>query len=759
MRNTLWKALTLPIALPALTLGYSSVSAQSNQNQVLEEVVVTSRRRVETLQDVPVSVTAFTADDIDSAGIETPADFIALTPNVTVVQVQNAGNSFVTIRGITQNRNTEPSVATLVDGVLMSNPAQFNQELFDIEQIEVLRGPHGAVYGRNAIGGAILINTRQPSDELEGRIRIGADSGPGYKLQGAASGPLGDSDAWKWRGAFSVKDTDGYIDNVFLGEEADPYQDVSGRVKFLYQPSDTFSADLRVSFSQLETQALYYQIRSPLPEPFPGAPLSLGHGTGDPNSVNDTSLPVRVNNPGVNERDLTNVSLKLDWELQGGTLTSITSFDTLEELLTGDAFDFLPIPESIGVAFGFTDQNQSQFLDLETASQEIRFTSSADNRLRWIAGAYMITTDRFISTGNMVDTGGGVFPVYRAPRGNFPFDFGTDPVNPQVTYLADSQDNFAWAVFGELAYDFTDSLEGSFSLRYDEDERENTTETPTAFLPNVPGFPQGMTGEVRKNTWDDLQPKLSLRYTHSDTTTFYGSLSRGFRSGGFNQTGVGAVAAANAILGVGDLFDQEVTETFEVGYKGRRMNGRLTTNLSLFHTQAEGSYFFVFLAANSTQNLGNLLDVDYTGLEFELAANLGEGLDVNLGIGITDSEIKDSLTPSDIGDKASNVSDYTFNLGLQYRRPMSGGGNFFIRGDFQVLGDTAFYDGQQLDTNDRDPVNLLDLRVGYEVLDNWTVTLWGKNLLDEEYHTEYSTGGFVFKATPERWGVDFTKEF
>jgi iron complex outermembrane receptor protein len=759
MTKTLCSAIALSTTLPALFLSCSTVSAQTSNGQVLEEVVVIARRRAETLQDVPVSVKAFTREDIDSAGIETPADFIALTPNVTVVQVQNAGNSFVTIRGITQNRNTEPSVATLIDGVLVSNPAQFNQELFDIEQIEVLRGPQGAVYGRNAIGGAILINTRQPSDEFEGRVRVGADSGPGFKLQGAASGPLGDSDAWKWRGAISVKDTDGYIDNAFLGDEADPYKDVSGRLKFLYQPSDTFSADLRLSFSKLETQALYYQIRSPLPEPFPGAPLSLGHGSGDPHSVNDTSLPVRVNNPGVNDRDMGNMSLKLDWELEGGTLTSITSFDTLEELLTGDAFDFLPIPESIGVAFGFPDQNQSQFLDMDTVSQEIRFTSSAENRLRWIAGAFMITTDRFISTGNMVDTGGGVFPVFRAPRGNFPFDFATDPVNPQATYLADSQDNLAWAVFGELAYDFSDTLEGSFSLRYDEDERENTTETPTAFLPNVPGFPQGATGEVRKHTWDDLQPKLSLRYAHSDSATFYGSLSRGFRSGGFNQTGVGAIASANSILGVGDLFDQEVTETFEVGYKGQYMNNRLRTNLSVFKAEAEGSYFFVFLAANSTQNLGNFLGVDYTGLEFELAANLGEGLDLDLGLGITDSEITDSLTPSDIGDKASNVSDYTFNLGLQYRRPMSGGGNFFIRGDYQILGDTAFYDGQQPDTNDREPVNLLDLRVGYEVDDNWDVTVWGKNLLDEEYHTEYSTGGFVFKATPARWGVDFTKDF
>jgi len=763
MRKAISGAVSLPFVVPALVLSYSTAGAQSSAGQLLEEIVVTARRRNEALQDVPISLTAFTADDIDSAGIETPHDFIALTPNVTIVQVQNAGNSFVTIRGITQNRNTEPSVATLVDGVLMSNPAQFNQELFDIEQIEVLRGPQGAVYGRNAIGGAILINTRQPTDEFEGRVRIGADSGTGYKLQGAASGPLGSSDDWKWRGAFSYKDTDGYLDNVYLGEKADPYKDVSGRLKFLYAPSDSFTADIRVSFSQLDSQALYYNIRSPLPDPNLGFPVppSIGHDDGDPNSVNDTSLPIRVNNPGVNERDLTNLSLKLDWQVGGGTLTSITSVDTLEELLTGDNFDFVPIDESIGVAFGFFDTNQSQYLDMDTVSQEIRFTSSADERLRWIAGAYMITTDRFISTGSMLDFGQGVFPVFRSPAGNFPTDDSIRPENPQLTYLADSQDNFAWAVFAELAYDFSDRLEGTFSLRYDEDTRENTTETPTAFLPNssLPGVPQGAFGEVREHTWDDWQPRVSLRYAASDTATFYGSLAHGFRSGGFNQTGVGTVALDSGFVGVGDLFDQETTDTLEVGYKGVFNNGRLTTNVSVYTTEAEGSYFFIFLQQNSTQNLGNFLGVDYTGLELELSARLTDNLDLDFGLGITDSEITDSLNPQDIGDKASNVSENTVNLGLQYRFPLRNGANLAFRGDFQRLGKTAFFDNEQPDTNDRDPVNLLDLRFGYESGDDWSVMLWGKNVTDEEYNTEYSTFGFVFKALPARWGIDFTKNF
>ena len=163
---------TSKILLPFLVLAIGMPIAYA-QDSVLEEVVVTARKRDEALTDIPVSLTAFTAEDIRSAGIETPQDFINLTPNVTLVQTQNAGNSFLNIRGISQARNSEMSAAVLIDGVLMPNPAQFNQLLFDVEQIEVLRGPQGALYGRNAIGGAIVITTKQPTEEFEAKVRLG----------------------------------------------------------------------------------------------------------------------------------------------------------------------------------------------------------------------------------------------------------------------------------------------------------------------------------------------------------------------------------------------------------------------------------------------------------------------------------------------------------------------------------------------------------------------------------------------------------
>jgi iron complex outermembrane receptor protein len=725
-----------PAIAAAVTASLIPPAFSQSQDGGLEEIVVTARKRDESLFDVPVAVNAFSRDEIESAGIVRPQDFIALTPNMTMIQTQNQGTSFITVRGISQARNSEPSVAVLIDGVLLANPSQFNQELFDIESIEVLKGPQGALYGRNAIGGAIIIRTRQPTDQFEGQVLAGYDSGPGFKVRGGISGPFGSSQTLKYAASVSYFDTDGYINNAFLGEEADPFKDVSGRVKFLWQPRENFSADLRYSFSQVDTQALYFNITE---------------------DVNDTSLDVRVNNPGVNERDMSSVSLKLDFTLAGGvTLTSISAYDELEELLTGDQFNFLPPDESVLKLFFGADQAQHQFLDVQAFSQELRLTSPADNRLRWIAGAYFIQTDRFISTGNVIDIEDGIVPeVKREPLAHF-LQGGR-----QFTYLADTQDNFAWAVFGQIDYDFTDRLEGSFALRYDNDERENTTNTPQEFLPT----PTAFTGQVRKESWSELQPKVTLRFKPNDNVTTYVGWSRGFRSGGFNQTGVGA---AN-IPGINDLFDKETADTIEAGLKGRFLDNRLSASFSVYQTDAEGSYYFVFDPNTSTQNLGNLDEVEYRGVELELQALLADGLDVYFRGGYTDSEIKASRrSPDDVGNQAPLVSKYTINIGAQYRRPLSAGSavNLFIRPDLQIIGDTWFYPDN---FTVRDPVNLLNLRVGIEG-DSWSLIAWSRNLTDEEYNTEWSPGpmffpnpgytnNFVFKGQPRHWGVDFTYRF
>jgi iron complex outermembrane receptor protein len=737
MRLGVAGALVTVMALPSVAPAQTAEPAQ------LEEVTVTARKREESFRDVPITVNVFTAQQIESAGIERPAEFIKLVPNMTLVETQNAGNAFVVVRGVSQARNSEPSVAVLVDGVLETNPAEFNQQLFDIDQIEVLKGPQGALYGRNAIGGAIIIRTKPPTEEFRGQVKLAYDNGPGERVQGAVSGPLGSS-GLKFSASGSYYNTEGYIPSTFLGGDADPVNDRSARLRLLYNPTDVFSADFRVAGSKLRTQALYFVIpRSDEANPFSSFTT--------PPDANDVTTPIRVNNRGENKRDLYTASAKLDFQIGGGTLTSVSAYNNTREILTGDAFDFRPRDTAV---FAFLpnigiDLNQSQFLSVESYSQELRFSSPSEGRIRWIGGAYFVHTDRFISTGNMVDFGAGVYPVYRTPS--------TNPLNPQATFLSDSQDQDAWALFGDVTFELTDRLELDTALRYDEDKRENTTETPQVFL-NQTLDPNAVSGQKRKHTWSEAQPKATLRFKPTPDTTVYGGWSRGFRSGGFNQTGVGVVALNSdpPIFGVQDLFEAEVADTWEVGAKGQFLDRRLNAGLSLYRTESENSYFFVFLAANSTQNLGNIPKVIYKGAELELNARFTDQWTGYVSYGYTDSEITEAPAGTNFrGNQAPLVSRSTLNIGTEFRQPLGGGLNGLLRIDFQEIGRT-WWDPQN--STSRDPVDLLDLRLGVEG-ESWSVTAWSKNLTDEKYNAEFSPGGFLFRALPRRYGVDFIKRF
>ena len=771
----------VPVAAPVLLVLSPLAASIALAQEQLEEIIVTARLRSESYTEAPAAIKAFTAAEIDSAGIQTPHDFIALTPNMTVVQTQNPGNSFITIRGVSQARNSDMPVAVVVDGVLMTNPAQFNQELFDIEQIEVLKGPQGALYGRNAIGGAVSIVTKEPTDDFEARLRLGADSGPGVMAQGTVAGPLGDGGAWKYRASLSVQDTDGFRENEFLGDNADPYKDISGRVRFTWEPNDNLTGDFRYARSDIETTALHFVINDDwrglggfVGVPNPGQYHGLTVAPADVNNVNYTGVPIRVNNPGEGLKDMDEVSMKWDVATDAGTFTSITAYDDLHELLTGDAFDFRPLGQSFNEIFFpvfngqppltanpfFGDWNQAQYLEVSTYSQEFRFTSPEDQAVRWIAGAYFLDTERFIGTGNLLDTNSGVARVYKVPRTTTGFPFDLSIPNPQVTYLSDSQDNFAWAVFGQIGFDMGEEWDATLSLRYDEDEREQTTETPPGFIPPVLAGDL-VTGQKRTETWDATQPKITLRWQPNDNSTLYGDLSRGFRSGGFNQSGV----ALAGVAGVFNTFDEQVADTLEVGWKGQFADGRLNTSLAYYTTELSGAYYFIFLVASSTQNLGSLDEVEYDGFEFTLDSRVTDSLSLNLGIALMDSEITaDAQIPHVVGQQVPLTSDYTFNLGINWAKPLASGREFIFRTDLHSIGDTYWGPGDPAgfgplawNQTVRDPVNVVDMRVGLQG-DDWSAVVWAKNLFDEEYNDEFSHP-FVWKAMPQRWGIQYTKDF
>jgi iron complex outermembrane recepter protein len=750
------KIKNLVVVLCAISVSMPVAVYSAGIRGALEEVTVTARKRTESFEDVPVTVNVFTEAEIESAGIERPRDFIALTPNAQMVEVQNASNTFIGVRGITQNRNTEPSVAILMDGVLLSNPSQFNQELFDIEQIEFLKGPQGALYGRNAIGGAIVINSKKPTDTYEGKVKAGFDDGFGYKTQGMYSGPIPGVDNLYFRGTASWRDTDGWLENTFLGTDADAEEDFTGRLRLLYEPTDRFTADLRFAINRFEGGAFNYRIAET-----DAAVAAKGRfGTGGavftgPYDANKTFDEFRANNEGLNERDIDSISLKLDYETDYGTFTSISAYDEIDEFAFGDNFDYLPTAESVLFNTFGADQYQYQMFDIETFGQEFRFTSPGEDRLRWSAGAYMLWTDRSLVTSTNIDFGTDT-PVS-------PLAIGTAPFTPfaagtNASYLADTQDNFAWSVFGDMAYDLTDNVEAGFSLRYDRDTRDNTTLTPTAFIPAGTTLTNGQT---RSDTWEAWQPKFSLRWSASDQHTVYSSIARGFRSGGFNQTGVGSDPLAIA-AGIGDTFDKEIADTIEIGLKSTWLDGRLKTNIAAFYTEAEGSYYFRFIATSGTQNLGSLDEVSHRGFEIESVALLTDKLRVNAAIGVIDSEIESNGTVNGVnvvGNKVPYVSDWTLNLGANYRTPLDNvyeGMEGFLRADYVVTGETYWEPSNEFN---RDPFDILDVRAGVDLNEEMTLTVWSRNVLDEEYNAEYSAGGFVSPARGRQVGVDFQMRF
>ena len=464
------------VSLALLNLPVQPVYAQG-EDDVLEEIIVTSRYRAEKLSDVPDSITAFTAADIERHQIDRVNRVASLTPNLRFSDDQEVGVSTLVIRGIRQNRGTgQPPVSFRIDGVSATNNLLTTQELFDVESVDVLRGPQGALYGRNAIGGAILIATRQPTVTPEYGLRFRAAEGQDYTLEGSASGPI--SDTVLYRASFRVQDREGQLRNSYLNNEYVDYKDSTAfRGKLLFTPSDKLTIDLRGQYLDQDGGSGYFMPGSdfflPLPPPNP------------PIIVDVPEYEIQSNKLGKSFVKASEVSAKIDYDLGWATLTSITSFTDVDSGNDQDldqtfveAIDILVIDES------------------ETFAQELRLVSPDDRALRWVAGVSYFDQDRFRSLGTT-------------------FLGNVVPPAAQDLELA----NFA--VFGNLSYDITDDLELTLALRWDEETPRDLT--------------QG-----RSNTFTELQPKASIAYSFSEDMLGYVTIGKGFRAGGFNNLAPGS---------------------------------------------------------------------------------------------------------------------------------------------------------------------------------------------------------------------------
>ncbi len=723
--------------LVAVSVPATAQDSASSGVEALEEIVVTARRRNESALEAPIAVTAFNAQMIQDAGIQRVEDFIALTPNVTIATSQGIGTSFLSIRGITQVRNGESPVATIVDGVLQFSAIQFRRELFDIDSIEVVKGPQGAIYGRNATGGAIIINTRRPTNEKYGYVQVGGGNGDEYSVQGSFGGALV-KDRWYGQISANYLDRDGYLDNITRGEKADRFEDLTLRGRLIFEPGEAFSADFRVAVSTHSGRGVGFQFQGVNIAPDGITATGFGTDTGpiDANNV----LPVRDNNVDFGERDMFDLSLKLDWETDLGTVVATSSFTNIEEWGDSDQFPYTNA-RSAAALFGF-DGTQTGFFDLQAFTQEIRLSSPDDSRVRWEVGAYYLDWERFVSLSTGVDTGQGIIRLERFPT--------TDPRNPTTSFLADENDNSAWAVFGSVDFELTDRLDLSLALRYDDEERVQNV--------SLAQFPAGVPGARNEASFDKLQPKITLRYQSSDDTNLYATWGEGFRSGQFNQNGIAVVAAGVGLVGVSDVAGAEESDSFEIGFKARLLDDRLRLNAAAFTSNVKGQQFFSFIGAISAQILTNIDEVSLSGAEIDVVYKATDNLELFAAYGFTNSEIDAyAVDPTAVGNDAPYIAENTANLGLQYRAPITSSLGLFARLDYERRG-KQFWDVQN--STARDALGLVNARLGIEAESGrWSVTGSAYNLSDERYNSEWVAGGFSAAAPGRIWNIKYRYNF
>ncbi len=719
----------------------------------IEEVVVTARQREESLQDVPASITAFTEAELNRIGVQRAEDFIGLTPGVVLVNTVEVGDSQVNIRGLNGARDGETNFAFILDGVLYTNPSAFNREYTDLAQIEVLKGPQGALYGRSAAAGAVIVTTRKPTAEGELNVEASIAEHGTRTLQATASGPIM-GETLLGRISFDARDTDGFLTNVFLNDNVVndfSSQSVSGRL--LWQPSDALTVDTKIRWADVDAASIAFNASFALP----GFAAFLGN----PDffeEVNDHQFVFAPNVDPENGQETFEFSAKFDYEMDWATLTGWTLYSDQEQYFTADgtsgAFGFYfgdPTCNATTAALAGTtvqsptfvgatpagslfppyspttcDGYQYQIRDQKDISVQLQLTSPGDQALRWQAGVYYLDIERTVGVAQLLDDGSANLP-------NSLINNLTDAL------VLDTFDTGVIAAFGSLNYDLTDTIEASLALRYDREERDvnNGVPPPSQFtssrinycasigpgfcsfdgvtpLPGTPlnpafitDFATGIVTDTiapRNRVFTETQPKVSLTWDASDALTVFGSWGVGFKSGGFNNIGAtetiqfflvdAGTPFGTQLVAPPEAFEKETSSAFELGFKARLFGDRLDLSGAVFQTDVDDMQFFEFFVGpfGLLRVVENIDEVSLSGFEIAAATQIGDSLTLNAGFSQVDSEIDaNRIRPNTVGNDAPSVPEFTFNFAAQYDKPINDTLNFLGRVEYSYTGDTWFH--------------------------------------------------------------------
>lgn len=762
------RALALALAIPAGLMFQVSAVAEV----MLEEVVVTSQKREQKLSDVPIAVSVLGTDQIDASFSSNLESLQALVPSVSIRTGNTTRNSALTVRGIgtiSFSIGAEPSVSTVVDNVVLGRSGQAFGDLYDLERIEVLRGPQGTLFGKNASAGVVNMVTKRPSDEFEGYVDLSFFEDDEYKMKSRVSGPLTDN----INASVTIMDAefDGYIDNVFTNEKVNGYDKQGLRAMFDVVLSDDTSALIIYEDYDADNDCCVDLVARTTNDSRPLDPSVFVSGPGlnlDQRRV-DNDFETRTKD------STTAFSLQLVKELGDYTLTSITARRTWEntEFREGDFTsqngDSTAEVNFSDVGFQLHDVGPQEWRQL---SQEIRLASPGGETFDWQVGAFYWEIDssrNFTRDASCQNNGGQLAagiadfldlmdaadPAVDAFINANDITCGQNDIVSATAFMRTEFTNFA--VFGDGSIDLTDALSVLFGLRYTDDEvsfKHNRRNNSEYGLQGVGVRPAAQNTDFSDSTSEtNLSGKLGLQFNVDDQNMVYATYATGYKGPAFN---VFYNMSANDI----NPIDPEESESLELGYK--YTGDQLFVSAAIYSTEIDDFQANDFDVSDGVTTTGftNGGDVETEGVEVDFAWQVSESLKLSGGFASSKAE-------ATTGDDLPFAPDTKYSLSSEYSIPQDDGAEWVVNASY-------VYTDEQLSGNigQNETTNPEVLLPDYDIInasltyrapeDKYSLALVGKNLTDESYATTYSGDGFRYQIPrdAERYfGVNFRLNF
>ncbi len=724
----------LMAALPQATHAEDTTES----GNVIEEVIVTATKREESIQDVPVAVSAFTGEDLSARGVEDLYGLAEVAPSIAVYGSNSTSNGgTLRIRGVGTTGNNpglEAAVGTFIDGIYRSRAGLAFNDLMDIDRVEILRGPQGTLFGKNTVAGAVNIITRKPAFENTLDLTLGAGDLDSGEIGVVGNGILVD-DVLAARVAYGYRKRDGFYENLETGDAYDNRNRHNVRMQLLWTPND--EVEVRIIGDRTERDETCCPAAFWIPGPTSAVVAALG-GNIDPFEV-DHSAQVGVDYEPYEEVRDQGLSVDVLWEMDTGTsFRSITARRDYE-VARGQDIDFTSAdilhPQDTDESF-------------ENVSQEFQLYGETDN-VSWLFGAYMYTEDLRSTEYIVFSHDGGNYlgalfgaPALAAVVMGDPAGRGVPGQGYDAVFFSETE---GWSAFTHNTWHTSERFDITLGLRYSTEEKDagaiingaplgESVDDPFCAIVPIGSLCDNLSYNNKEDE-SEVTGTLKGAYAVTDDINVYASFSRGYKAGGFNldQEAVG-FRDENGDPVDQSRFDPETSDSYELGVKARGLDDRLTVNTALFHTKFDQFQLNTFTGLGFT--VGNVKEVTSQGVEVESMLALGGGVFLTAGFTYADARYGDNLIPANAhleGNRVTQSPLWQSSVSVFVDREIPNTDwRFILNGNWSHIGEANT--GSDLDPEKvRAAFNLLNAQFGVRSEDGrYEATIWGRNLTNKQ---------------------------